>query len=383
MDPITQGLLGAAVGQLAYGRALGRRALGWGALVGMAPDLDVLMNGTSPLAEWLWHRGPTHALWFGPVVGTGLGWLLWRLHRRGHESAAAPARPASPGGVAEAGRAGGAAARREAGAVSPQETRPPEGRLRDWIGLAVLALFTHPLLDVFTTYGTQLFAPFSRQRFAWDGVAIVDPLYSLVLAAALVFGLRRGAASRAARICAAWALALSTGYLLLGVWVNARVETLARRQLAAEGIPDAQVAAYPTLLQLPFRRVVARHGDEVRVGWLSLLAPSPIEWQRFTAASGPAVEAARATEAVRVLEWFAMGETAARLDATPDGGAVVEIDDLRYGLPGDARNGLWGVRVRLDSQRRLVGGPERIDRPLPAPASDLLGQIMRQTLGSS
>jgi inner membrane protein len=78
MDPLTQGLLGASFGQALFGRALGRKALVWGAVVGMAPDLDVVANPVSPMAEWLWHRGPTHALWFGPVVGPVIGWLLWK-----------------------------------------------------------------------------------------------------------------------------------------------------------------------------------------------------------------------------------------------------------------------------------------------------------------
>lgn len=154
MDPLTQGLLGASVGGACYGRVLGRRALAWGALVGMAPDLDVLASATSPMAEWLWHRGPTHALVFGPVVGPAIGWLLWK-------------------------RLG--------------------GRLRHWVGLCVAALFTHPLLDAFTTYGTQLLWPFSRRRVAFDAVAIVDPAYSLILAVALVLGLRWGAGRRRGR----------------------------------------------------------------------------------------------------------------------------------------------------------------------------------------
>ena len=53
MDPLTQGLLGAAFGQALYGRALGRRAVVWGALVGMAPDLDVVASPVNPMAEWL------------------------------------------------------------------------------------------------------------------------------------------------------------------------------------------------------------------------------------------------------------------------------------------------------------------------------------------
>jgi inner membrane protein len=337
MDPLTQGLLGASFGQALYGRALGKQAVVFGALIGMAPDLDVVANPLSPMAEWIWHRGPTHALWFGPVVGPALGFLLWRW--RG-------------------------------------------GRLRDWVGLAVVALLTHPLLDAFTTYGTQLLAPFSRQRFAWDAVAIVDPVYSLVLVAGIVLGLRRGVATPFAARAASIALAVSTAYVLLGLAVNHRAEEAARAQLAAEGVSADRVAAYPTLFQLPFRRIVARDGDEVRVGWLSVAAPRPIEWERFTEAGGPLVDAARATEEALVLEWFAMGEATPRLVDGPDGPAV-EIDDLRYGFPGRPRDGLWGVRVHLGADGRPAGPGERFDRALPAPASELVGRIWRETLGIS
>jgi hypothetical protein len=120
----------------------------------------------------------------------------------------------------------------------------------------------------------------------------------------------------------------------------------------------------------------------VRVGWLSLAAPRPIAWESFEAASGPAVEAARLTEEGRILEWFAMGEATPRVEATT-GGAVVEIDDLRFGFPGRPRDGLWGVRVRLDAAGRPLGPGERFDRALPAPASELVGRIWRETLGIS
>jgi inner membrane protein len=337
VDPLTQGLLGASCGQALYGRALGRRAVVWGAAIGMTPDLDIVMNATGPMGEWLWHRGFTHALWFGPVIGPALGWLLWRWKG---------------------------------------------GRLRDWVGLAVVALFTHPFLDVFTSYGTQLLAPFSRQRFACDAVGIIDPAYSLMLGAAIAVGLWRGGDSKTARL-AAWAgLGLSTAYLFLGLEVNRRAEDIARTQLRAEGIREARVNAYPTLLQLPLRRVVARVGHEVRVGWLTVLGPEPINWARFEDAQGPFVDAARETWEAQVLEWFAMGQTSARLEATADG-AMVEIDDLRYGLPGSPRDGLWGARVRLDHAGRPRGPGERLNRPPSAPPGELLQQLWRGALGLS
>ena len=335
MDPLTQGLLGASCGQALFGRALGRRAVVWGAAIGMTPDLDIVMNATGPMGEWLWHRGFTHALWFGPVVGPALGWLLWRWKG---------------------------------------------GRLRDWVGLAVVALFTHPLLDVFTSYGTQLLAPFSRRRFALDAVGIIDPAYSLILGAAIAVGLWRGWGSKTAHLAAWAALGLSTAYLMLGLEVNRRAEQIATAQLRVEGIHDATVNAYPTLLQLPLRRVVAREGHEVRVGWLTVLGSEPIKWARFEDTQGPLVDAARETWEAQVLGWFAMGQTAARLETTANG-TVVEIDDLRYGLPGAPRDGLWGVRVRLDRAGRPRGPGERLNRPPRAPPGELLQQLWRGALG--
>ena len=38
---------------------------------------------------------------------------------------------------------------------------------------------THILLDCFTTYGTQVFAPFSDVRVAWGTISVVDPIYTL------------------------------------------------------------------------------------------------------------------------------------------------------------------------------------------------------------
>jgi inner membrane protein len=177
-------------------------------------------------------------------------------------------------------------------------------------------------------------------------------------------------------------LSLSSLYLALGGFVNARIEAIARDDLRARGLAFSRVSAYPTLLQLPFRRIVARSGDEVRVGWLSLLRPRPIAWAGFTQAEGAPVEAARATPEGRLFEWFAMGEAASRVERR-EGRLVVELDDLRYGFPGTPRDGFWGVRVTLDEQGRPLGPGERFERPLPAPVSKILYTLWRETLGWS
>ena len=159
MDTITQSLLGAVVGKAFFSGRLGKRAVVWGAVGGALPDLDMLpIVFAGPWGEVLYHRGPSHALWFGPLVGAVLGLGVWRFYygRQGRQSASRP----DPGAPAA---------------------------LPAWIGLFVLALLTHPLLDLFTSYGTQLLTPFSRERFALHAVGIVDPFYSLILVAALFF----------------------------------------------------------------------------------------------------------------------------------------------------------------------------------------------------
>jgi inner membrane protein len=335
VEPITHGLLGAALGQALYGRSLGRRALGFGAFAEMLPDVDVVMNFTGPLSEFVYHRGITHALWFGPVVGPALGWLAWR--RRG---------------------------------------KPP-GTLGAWIGLFVVGLLTHPLLDACTTYGTQLLTPFSDRRFAFDAVAIVDPAYTLILVGAIAIGLIRGVASNASRNAALVALALSTAYLVYGYALNERLEGQVRQALRAEGAPGAaEVEAYPTLLQLYLRRVVVRLGVEVRIGWVSTWRRGDRgRWEVFTTPSDPRIDAARATPEGRLLEWFAAGQTVGRI---VDDGAAVEIDDLRYGFPGHPKDGLWGIRIPFDREGRPRDGVTRFNRPLPQAPGALLRRIFRE-----
>jgi inner membrane protein len=342
MEPVTQGLLGAAFGQTLCGRTLGRRALTWGALAGMLPDLDVALNFTGPMGEFLYHRSFTHSLWFGPVVGTLLGTWAWRRHGR------------------EPGTRGA------------------------WILLFVIGLFTHPLLDVCTTYGTQLLHPFSDRRFSLDAVAIVDPVYSVLLALGLAIGLFRGVASRASQVAGALALVLSTAYLAHGNSVNESIKTKVRAGLRAEGWAerDTEVQSYPTLLQLYLRRVVVRIGDEVRIGWVSGWSENGRgRWQSFRVPKDPRVEAARATREGRILEWFANGQTVGRV-VEKASGTTVEIDDLRFGVPDRPQQGFWGVRVPLDLAGRPSGPVQRFNRPFPEAPGRLLRQIFREAFMS-
>ena len=348
MDTATQALLGAVVGQAAFSHKLGGRALVFGAIGGVLPDLDVIAIAThGPFGEFLHHRGCTHALWFGPVVGPMLGWMIWRYYRwRGRTG------PGEPG---------------ERAALSA------------WMGLLLFALLSHPLIDVFTSYGTQLLAPFSRHRTALNAVGILDIVYSGILIAALVAG--RVLRKRPDRMRAvAWAaLILSWSYLGYGWWLNQQAQEALRAEFTERGYPQAEVRTYPTLLLPYLRRAVVRLDGEIWVGLYTPLAGGVSRWHRFRPPlPDPLIERLEGTPEGQIFDWFAMQETTARIIPTA-AGTRVEIDDLRYGFPGDPERGMWGIRGDFDRSGNLIGPVQRIRYGGTRPLS--LETFWRATLG--
>lgn len=346
MDTVTQMLFGATVAQAGFRRRLGRVALPVGAAVALIPDLDVFAGWIGgPFVSWQHHRGITHSLLFALVAGPLLGWAVWRLQQ---------------------GRDGGLAA--------------PAARsdlLRSWIYLAIAALITHPLIDLFTSYGTQLLAPFSDHRFAVDAMPIIDPAYSLVLVLALAVGIFARHRPRLAQDSAAAALVLVAVYTAYGWSVNGRVEAEARRQLGTV----AEVAAYPTLFQPYYRRVVAETEDAVLIGYYSVLNPGPIAWRRLPRAHDPRVEAAAALPRARLFQWFAMDRVIWSIEENGDGTATVTAMDSRYGLPGNAEAGFWGIRVVVDAAGQALTPVVRVEARREV-SGEVLRGFWRAVLGS-
>ncbi len=317
VDTVTQAVFGAVVAQAGFRRRLGRGALAWGAAAGVLPDLDSVAGLAGTLSEWVHHRGVTHSVFFGPVVGPLLGWAVWAWHRHRGAPLGAP------------------------------ERRP------DWMWLFLVVLLTHPLIDLFTHYGTQLLAPFSRHRFAIPAMPIIDPLYSGVLLAALAVGaFARRRALLAARTAAA-ALLLIWVYSLTGWALAERTAAAARLELAQDGVGVRRLDAFPTLLQPYWRRVVA-HADDGRVliGFRSALDPGrgAGEWHVVRSDLEAVVARVAATPEARILSWFASGNVLWRLEADADGAARVVGYDIRYGLPGGTVLGLWGVEAMVEGE---------------------------------
>ena len=312
MDPISQALLGGVVAHAAAGRKLGLRAAGWGALAGAFPDIDVAFGlFADDIAQLQLHRGITHSLFFGPVVGSVAGWLFWRRDQSQDESSS----------------------------------------LLSWLAVFVLALLSHPLLDACTPYGTQLLAPFSDARFAWHAVPIIEPVYTAILLGGILL-LRY--AGRFGWQVSMLTLVLSSEYLLWGWVLNQQAIGLAQRELARDGVDDAEVYAFPTFFQMPLRRVVAINERQIYVGFITLNQTCDISWEVQEKIEHPAIDALRDTRAGKVFHWFASGIVAEQVRRTKHG-FVAKMSDLRYGKSTDVSRDMWGVRGGFDAEGNALG----------------------------
>src|SRR5690606_2318704 len=88
-----------------------------------------------------------------------------------------------------------------------------------WFRLWFLSIVTHPILDIFTNYGTQFFWPLDW-RMTFNTVFVIDPLYTLPFMVLLIGALFMKRESKRRRIWNWTGIGYSSLYLLWGVGVK-------------------------------------------------------------------------------------------------------------------------------------------------------------------
>lgn len=210
MDNITHGLLGLAIGMVRRrdGSTPGvpnstptdKAVVLSTLLAAEIPDIDVFF-GRGPLDEFTYHRGLTHSLVAAPFVALLATVITKTVYRKAKIHT-----------------------------------------LYMWSLLSVLV--AHLLNDYMTGWGTRLLLPFSQARLALDWVPIVDLLYTVPLAAAVILAWRKPERRRRAAAAALLYLGVYTfGYRGLS-------HTLVDRAVAARyaGQPVSQQRVAPNML---------------------------------------------------------------------------------------------------------------------------------------
>ncbi len=164
-------------------------------------------------------------------------------------------------------------------------------------------------------------------------------------------------------------LLLSTAYILLGLKTNLDAEAWARADLEAKGIVASEVHAFPTLFQLPHRRLLARTPETDYVGFVTMSEPCAIDWRPQVRYEGPEARDLRDSPEGRIFEWFTSGLTTAYRE-----GNRLILADLRYGFTTDARQGNWTLASLITGGGELTR-PEYARRPRPRPSRSNVGAL--------
>jgi len=281
MDSITQIALGATVSAAVGYKPFGRKVLLTGALLGTLPDLDVLIDYGNAIDNYTSHRGFSHSLF----VLTALSLVLYALMLK---------------------------------------LRPQCSQHKLALFLVIfLPLFTHPLLDTFTTYGTQLLWPLTSPPIAWNSIFIIDPIYTLPL---LISTLALWFSRNSTRWLAfnRYALLFSCIYLTWGQLSQASIVNRAQQDPLVQGKP---MLVMPTPFNSLQWRVVSYQQDKYYEAYTHLLDDRPLQWTAY--ATNRTLVAKHQPEYLARLEWFSHGWL-----GFAEVQGKLRISDLRLGLAG-------------------------------------------------
>ncbi|GAB1309159.1 metal-dependent hydrolase [Urechidicola sp. KH5] len=239
MDSLTQIVLGAAVGEAVLGKKVGNKALLYGAIAGTIPDLDVIFgNLTDTVTAIEWHRGFSHSILFCLLLSPLLGWLV--------------------------------------------NTIEPKYNLgwKPWAKLFFWGLFTHPILDAFTTWGTQLFWPFDV-RLAFNSIFVIDPLYTVPFLGCTILVLFQKRDSKKRTRLNRFGLIVSTFYLLFTVLLKTIVTSQFKEQLKHQNINYTAISTRPS----PMNTILWNANIDTKEAYLiadySFFDKNPIQFKRY------------------------------------------------------------------------------------------------------
>jgi inner membrane protein len=334
MDPLTQGVVGVTAAQLVSERKHKVAAAAIGFFSGMAADLDVLISSSEdPLLFLEFHRHFTHSLVFIPI-GALLCTLAFRL-------------------------------------VFRSWFKRNNLSFKTTYLFSIAGYATHALLDVCTTYGTQLFWPFTDMRVTWNTVSVIDPLFTVPLMI-LVFTAVYKRSSKLAWIGTCYAFL----YLGLGGLQNKRAESVAQELALSRGHTPLNLGVKPSMANLIVWKSVYEYQGRYYVDAIRVFANTKV-YQGTSVAKldlgthfSWLVASSQQAKDVERFRWFSNQYLG--LDPSNSN----RIIDIRYSMIPNEVTGMWGI-VLSDKK----GEKEHVEWTTNRPKGKQATQKIRQLWG--
>ncbi len=333
MDSLTQIVLGAAVGEAVLGKKVGNKAMLYGAIAGTIPDLDVFSNHFVDTVTALEiHRGFTHSIVFSVLFAPVFGWLISKIERK------------------------------------------TMATWRDWSLLMFWALFTHPLLDAQTTWGTQLFWPLDV-RLEFKNIFVIDPLYTLPLLILLIMAMRLPKSAIKRRKYNRLGLVISTSYLLLTIILKGISYTKFQAALEEQEINYNQIQNKPAPLNSILWTANVEVDEAFLIGDYSFFDSQPINFNHYPKDHhllGSLINEYKIERLIKISKgWFIITEKDGEL----------YFNDLRFGvldLNAEDPQFVFSYRILQEDGEIII---EEVERK-PAEARELISGLGNRILGN-
>lgn len=282
MDSFTQIILGIATAELCAGEKLRRKTFLHGAILGTIPDLDIVVGQfMNPVNGVAIHRGLSHSLLFFIGLSPILGWIISKLEKE-------------------------------------------KISFKNAANMVFWCLLTHVLLDMFTSWGTQIFWPLPN-RIALKTIFVIDPLYTLPLLVSLIMAWRKPTFSLRKKYVLR-GLYISSLYLAITCGLKLYVVHQFEEALKRQNIQYNTLIVKPTAFNCILWNANIASEDAYLLGDFSLFDSQPITFEYYP----------KNNQFVKELEGNADFET---LKNVSEGWFIITkkdslyyFNDLRFGL---------------------------------------------------
>ena len=341
MDSLTQAVLGAACGEAVLGRKIGNKALIWGAIAGTIPDLDVVSRAflNHPVDELIFHRGFTHSILFTILAPILLGWLgrnarHWLLTGFylsififiGHTVFENP-NLISIGSTLAFAVLGFFLIKKWFKDSKQRWLNEPS--MAEWAVMFFFAILTHWLIDACTSYGTQIFEPFSSYRISFNNIAIVDPLYTLPLLISVI-AVRFFKDIKTRTILNWIGIIVSSSYMAFTFYAKSLANEAIEQSLKEQNIQYNEYISYPTIFNSLLWQTTIKSDSAYYFGIYSILdKDKKIDFIKLPK-NHDLLDQYKDERYVKILVWFAQGY----YNVEDLGNGTLKINNLRFGLLG-------------------------------------------------